>query len=56
MLLMDSWFQETYVSSINMHYLDITDVYYKDTDAHRYLSFLSTHPPHTFKSVIYSSF
>ena len=33
-----------------------TDVYYKDTDAHRYLSYLSTHPPHTFKSVIYSSF
>ena len=33
-----------------------TDVYYKDTDAHIYLSFLSTHPPHTFKSVIYSSF
>ena len=24
-----------------------TDVYYKDTDAHRYRSFLSTHPPHT---------
>ena len=33
-----------------------TDVYYKDTDAHRYLSYLSTHPPHTYKSVIYSSF
>ena len=33
-----------------------TDVYHKDTDAHRYLSYLSTHPPHTFKSVIYSSF
>ena len=33
-----------------------TDVYYKDTDAHRYLSYSSTHPPHTFKSVIYSSF
>ena len=33
-----------------------TDVYYKDTDAHRYVSYLSTHPPHTFKSVIYSSF
>ena len=33
-----------------------TDAYYKDTDAHRYLSYLSTHPPHTFKSVIYSSF
>ena len=31
-------------------------VYYKDTDAHRYLSYLSIHPPHTFKSVIYSSF
>ena len=23
-----------------------TDVYYKDTDAHRYLSYLNTHPPH----------
>ena len=33
-----------------------TDVNYKDTDVHRYLSYLSTHPPHTFKSVIYSSF
>ena len=33
-----------------------TDVYYKDADAHRYLSYLSTHHPHTFKSVIYNSF
>ena len=32
------------------------DVYHKDTDAHKYLSYLGTHPPHTFKSVIHSSF
>ena len=33
-----------------------TDIFYKETDAHRYLSFKSTHPHYTFKSVAYSSF
>ena len=33
-----------------------TDVFYKDTDAHRYLHFSSRHPPSTFKSVVYSQF
>ena len=32
-----------------------TDIYYKETDAHRYLSYKSTHPHYTFKSVAYSS-
>ena len=33
-----------------------TDIFYKETDARRYLSFKSTHPLYTFKSVAYSSF
>ena len=33
-----------------------TDVNYKDTDAHRYLNYNSTHLPHMFKSVVYSQF
>ena len=33
-----------------------TDIYYKDTDAHRYLNYHSIHPPHVFKSVVYSQF
>ena len=32
------------------------DIYYKETDAHRYLNFNSTHPPHVFRSVVYSQF
>ena len=54
-------FCNTFLEFLDVNYRFVnsildTDVYYKDTDAHRYLSFLSTHPPHTFKSVIYSSF
>ena len=54
-------FCNTFLKFLDVNYRFVngildTDVYYKDTDAHRYLSFLSTHPPHTFKSVIYSSF
>lgn len=33
-----------------------TDVYYKPTDAHRYLNFQSFHPPHVFRSTVYSQF
>ena len=33
-----------------------TDIFYKKTDAHCYLSFKSTPPHYTFKSVAYSSF
>ena len=31
-----------------------TDIYRKPTDANRYLDFYSTHPRHTFRSIIYS--
>ena len=44
---------------VNYRFVDTildTDIYYKETDAHRYLSFKSMHPDHTFKSVAYSSF
>ena len=33
-----------------------TDIFHKETDAHRYSSFKSTHPHYTFKSVAYSLF
>ena len=38
----------------DVNYRFVNNILY--TDAHRYLNCLSTHPPHTFKSVIYSSF
>ena len=31
-----------------------TDIYYKPTDAHRYLDYNSYHPPHMFRSVVHS--
>ena len=31
-----------------------TDIYRKDTDAHRYLYYNSFHPPHTFRSIVHS--
>ena len=33
-----------------------TDVFYKPTDAHRYLNFNSAHPPHVFKGIVFSQF
>ena len=33
-----------------------TDIYYKPTDAHRYLNFNSHHPPHVFRSTVFSQF
>ena len=33
-----------------------TDLFYKGTDAHRYLNFNSKHPSHTLRSVVYSQF
>ena len=33
-----------------------TDIYYKPTDSHRYLNFNSHHPPHVFRSTVFSQF
>jgi len=33
-----------------------TDMFYKPTDAHRYLNFNSRHPPHVFRGVVFSQF
>ena len=60
-LTFDVRYCNNFLEFLDMNYRFVNNildkyVYYKDTDAHRYLSYLSTHPHHTFKSAIYSSF